>query len=215
MVLSSTFTHTYSSVTAGTYNWQITSSTGCGTNQTTAGSNIVLTPIAISPTGLNVIGGSNQPSSANITVEWSTTTGESYTLEVKKSTDTLYTTAYTGTNSTFTLNWGTSPLDTVTTYNWKITSTTGCGTDQTTVGTNFSILSDRILPVSSTWSNGTLTSGIQEEWFMAYLEPGKIYKLQWDDDYEGSGTTTVDVKVTLRSTSHTGSIMINEKDSGL
>ena len=51
------------------------------------------------------------------------------------------------------------------------------------------------LTVNAAWTAANMTSGVGEQWFSFEGSAGTSYKIYWDDSYQGSGTKTLDVKV--------------------
>jgi len=192
VMASSTYTLNWGTApldSATTYNWRVTSSTGCAVDLITAGTNIDIKSNPTSPAGLSITGGYTQCSGNNVTFNWNTTAGETYTLEAKKSVSGTYTSLYTGTNSTFTLNWATVPLDSATTYNWRISSSTGCSVDLTTAGTNFDVNNNPTSPSGLSVTGGYTQCTGSNLTFNWSTTAGETYTLEAKKSASGTYTS--------------------------
>ncbi|MCR5724254.1 MAG: hypothetical protein K6G80_04115 [Treponema sp.] len=59
------------------------------------------------------------------------------------------------------------------------------------------------------WTTGTFTSSESEHIYVFYPSAGATYRLFWDDSYEGSGTTTVDITAWCASFTYASSTAID------
>lgn len=69
------------------------------------------------------------------------------------------------------------------------------------------------LTVNASWVTGNITSGTQSLVYRFYASAGTTYTVNWADSYKGTGSETLDVKVSAYSDSSFSSAMFDE-DSG-
>ena len=74
--------------------------------------------------------------------------------------------------------------------------------------------SSTLFPISTSYTSGNIALLGSDDWYIVYLEAGHTYYIQWDDDYDGSGTTDIDVKVSMKEDSDSGTAVFTGEDSG-
>jgi hypothetical protein len=65
---------------------------------------------------------------------------------------------------------------------------------------------------NGTWANGSITSSNSAVWYSVSVTSGTTYYLWWNDEYDGDGSKTLDVKVSAYSSS--GTSLSSDMDDG-
>jgi hypothetical protein len=200
-------------LSAGTlYYYKVTASNSYG-ESTLSSYDYAITPSGGSapsaPTGITA----TATSSSSITVTWSSVSSATG-YDVYRATSSTGTYSYRG------YSYSTSYIDTglsaSTLYYYKVSASNSYG-ESALSSYDYAITPSISSPsigsplTQNTWTNGTISSGARYYYF--YATSGTLYKVSWNDSYQGDGTKTLDVVVSAYWYSDNTSIF-SATDSG-
>jgi fibronectin type 3 domain-containing protein len=168
------------------------------------------------PTGLNVTG----TTSSSVYLSWnSVSTADSYLIYRSSSAYGFYENvgySYSAYYNDTGLSTNTTYYYYVTAYNSFLDPSESDDSDYVSATTQDDVSVGIISLSNGVWTNGEITSSTpnSEVWYTMSVASGTNYYIWWNDGYEGNSTKSLDIKVTARYNSTTGSEIFTDVDSG-